>query len=120
MDKEFTILLGVLTLTFLFILPSWSSIENELEIQSASLESGKLSFSASYAAPWHKSCYIVTYGPFIYDGLGNEEGNNIFVLSKRTGTLTNTLTLQSNKTLMALKLELWCDNTKLVETERIL
>ncbi len=120
MDKEFIILLGVLVLTFLFILPSWSSIEDKLEIQSASLELGKLSFSASYAAPWHKSCYIVTYGPFIYDGQGNEEGNNIFVLSKRTGILTNTLILQPNKTLSSLRLELWCDNNKLVETEKIL
>ena len=120
MDKEFVILLGVFALLFLFTLPSWSSIENKLEIQSASLESGKLSFSANYAAPWPKSCYIVTYGPFIYDGQGNEEGNNIFVLSKREGILTNSLTLQVNKTLTSLKLELWCDNDKLIETEKIL
>lgn len=120
MDKEFIIFIGVIVLTFLFILPSWSSIEPKLEIQSTSIESGKVSFSASYAAPWHKSCYIVTYGPFSYDGQGNEEGNNIFVLSKRTGILTNTLTFQPNETLISLKLELWCDNNKLIETEEIL
>ena len=117
MDKEFTMILGAIVLTFLFVLPSWSALNNKLEIQSVSLDDRKISFSVEYSVPWPKSCFIVAYGPFAFGGQGFEEGNNIFVLSKRTGTLTETLTLKPEESLISLKLELWCDNNKLLETE---
>ncbi|MBR9681116.1 MAG: hypothetical protein GOU98_04840 [Candidatus Altiarchaeota archaeon] len=117
MDKELIGVVGLLGLVFVFILPSWVVFEPDLTIDSVSKTETSVSFSATYSAPVTKSCYLVVYGPFAYDGLGHEEGNNIYVLTTNTGTISDTLTLQGEQTLSDLKIDLWCDNDNLIEVE---
>ena len=116
-DKELIGVVGLLGLAFVFILPSWVHFEPGLVLDFASKTNTSMSFSATYSAPTTKSCYLVAYGPFAYDGIGHEEGNNIYVLTTNTGVVSDTLTLQGGQTLSSFKLELWCDNDKLIETE---
>lgn len=116
MDKELLIIVGLAALVFLFILPPWAYLEPALEIESAALEDSSLSFSASYQAPSQKSCFLVAYGPFRYDKPGHEAGNNIYVLGTRTGTVTDTLALRVGDSLESLRIEMWCDNDKIIES----
>jgi hypothetical protein len=119
LDKNFILVVCLIALTFLFILPSWNPLAPKLDIISASSLNGTVGFSASYAVPWQKSCYIVAFGPFVYDRSGHENGNNIFVLTERQGVLSDSLLLQQNEILPSLKLQLWCDNDFLLESEKI-
>ena len=107
---------GLIALAFLFTLPPWSPIEPRVEITDAKIEGNSLSFSVTYAAPWPNSCFLVVYGPFLFDKPGHEEGNNIYVLNKREGVISDKLTLKPNSTLEELKIELWCDWEKLGES----
>jgi len=109
-DKEFAIVVALIVLAFLFVLPSWVQVEPSLKVTNAQLQGERVQFSIDYSAPEPKSCYIVVYGPFQYDQIGHETGNNIFVLTNRKGTLSDTLTLQENASLSELRAELWCDN----------
>lgn len=116
MDKELIVMVALGALVFLFILPPWSNIGTSLSVD-ASLVDNKLTFTTEYTTSWHKSSYLVVYGPFVYDTIGHETGNNIYVLSDRTGSFTDTLTLQEGQTLESLKIEMWNDHEKLEEVE---
>lgn len=116
MDKELLAMVGFGALVFLFILPPWSETEPELSV-TASQANGTVSFTATYATPWEKSSYLVVYGPFVHDAPGHEEGNNIYVLTAKTGVTSDTLTLQPGEALDSLRVELWNDHEKLRESE---
>jgi hypothetical protein len=117
-DKEILTVVGVTALIFLLMLPQWMAVGPSLVVQSASLSGDSLTFSVSYEAPWPKSCYVVVYGPFRYDNQpGHETGNNIYVLTARQGTLSDTLQLRTGETLESFSSELWCDNDLMTSAE---
>ena len=120
MDKNIFLALGAFALIFLFILPVWKFSEPTLDITSVSLTEGKVTFELDFVADWANSCFIVVYGPFAYDGQGHEEGNNIYVLSARSGKIADTLVLQEGQNLTELHTELWCDHDKFVETIKLI
>ena len=115
MDRLMLASLAIISIAFLLRLPSWTPVEPVLKLNSATTDGRLVSFSLSYAAPWAKSCYVVVYGPFTIDGPGHEEGNNIYVLNSRTGTLSDQLLLQQGANLTEFRAELWCDDNKLRE-----
>ncbi|GEM_PF-2571557 len=117
MDRELLIVVGLVALAFFFVLPSWTPVQPGVEIESATLGNDTVDFSVSYEAPWEKSCFLVFYGPFRYDKPGHEAGNNIHVLTERTGTISDTLALRIGDTIDRLRVELWCDNDRLAEAE---
>jgi hypothetical protein len=117
LDKNFILVVCLIAVTFLFILPSWRPLTPKLDFVSASNTNGTVGFSVSYAVPWQKSCYVVAFGPFVYDRTGHEQGNNIFVLTERQGVLSDSLLLQQGEELSSLKLQLWCDNDFILESE---
>jgi len=116
-DRELLVVVGLVALAFFFVLPPWTPVSPSIKIESATLEDSTVSFSVSYEAPWRKSCFLVFYGPFRYDKPGHEAGNNIYVLTERTGTISDTLALRIGDTIDRLHVELWCDNNKLAEAE---
>ncbi len=118
MDKNILMALGAFALVFLFILPPWHYIKPALDIKSATLSGDRLTFDMDFAADWPNSCYIVVYGPFAFDKAGHEEGNNIYVLSRRSGSIADTLVLQEGANLTVLRAELWCDHDKLAEASK--
>lgn len=115
MNKQILIALGIFALAFLFVFPTWQYIEPKLDVTSVSVNGQQVDFSIDYAADWPKSCYIVVYGPFAFDESGHEKGNNIFVLSSREGTLSDSLLLQAGSGLTQFKTELWCDNDMILQ-----
>ena len=119
-EKELWLAVGLIALAFLFILPPWSDIGSNLSIKEARLSNNRVFFTIDYSAPWAKSCYLVVYGPFEIDSQGHEKGNNIYVLSKRQGELSDSLRLQENRSLEKLKVELWCDWKKLNQTSTVI
>ncbi len=109
--RDFVIGLSIVALAVLFQLPSWHEVKPSVEITSARVEDNWLKASISYSAPFPGACYLVVYGPFAFAPGISEEGNNIIVLDKQKGSLNLNLPLKGNLT--ELKVELWCDNTKL-------
>ncbi len=109
MDRNLLTAVGLIALVMLFVFPQWTPVQPSVKIKSADLQNGSVRFTVDYSAPWTKSCYLVVYGPFEIDKGGHEEGNNIYVLSQRSGTISDTLVLQRNATLDSLRVELWCD-----------
>ncbi|MBR9681733.1 MAG: hypothetical protein GOV00_02955 [Candidatus Altiarchaeota archaeon] len=120
MNKQVLISLSIFAIVLLFVFPPWNYIEPKLDITSVTLQENRVSFSMDVAAHWVKSCFVVVYGPFAFDTQGHEEGNNIYVLSKRTMTIADTLTLQTGQTLSTLRAELWCDRDKLIEINEVI
>ncbi|HDR53700.1 MAG TPA: hypothetical protein ENN60_03470 [archaeon] len=118
--KYLMVALGVSALAWLFIFPAWRPVENQLVINDLIQTGDSISFDMTYGVPWKNSCFVVVYGPFVFDRPGHEEGNNIYVLTSRTGTLKDTLALQEGTSLSVFKAELWCDNDMLAEVERAL
>lgn len=116
MDKELLVIIGFAALTFLFVLPRWTPVEPSLEIDSVLVDADAVTFSLSYQAPERKSCFLVFYGPFRYDAIGHEAGNNIHVLTEQVGTLTDTLAVRMGDTLESFDVEMWCDNEKIAES----
>ena len=116
MDKELIVMVALGALVFLFILPPWSDMGTNLSVD-ASLADNEVTFTAEYTTSWQKSSYLVVYGPFVHDLVGHEFGNNIYVLSDRQGSFTDTLILQEGQTLESLKIEMWNDHEKLEEVE---
>jgi len=120
-DKELIGVVALIGLVFLMeSLPSWTKYDPSLSIENAFATNTSVSFSVKYSAPEVKSCYLVVYGPFALDSAGHEEGNNIFVLTANTGTITDTMTLQPGASLNTLDVELWCDNDRLSSVNKIL
>ncbi|MBR9689273.1 MAG: hypothetical protein GOV01_00010 [Candidatus Altiarchaeota archaeon] len=117
MDTELLTMVSLMGLVFIFVLPQWTLVEPSLEYKSASLESSSFSFSVGYSAPFRKACYVVVYGPFVYDKPGHEVGNNIYVLTTQQGTLSDTLTTQLGANVTSVNMELWCDHDKLKSLE---
>jgi hypothetical protein len=115
-DKELLLVLGLAALTFLFMLPSWTPVEPKLDVESVTFSGNSLEFSLNYQAPERKSCFLVFYGPFRYDGAGHEVGNNIYVLTDRVGSLEDTLPVRVGENMTSLDVEMWCDNDKVAES----
>lgn len=120
-DKEFIGVVALIGLVFLMeSLPSWTSYNPSLSIKTAFATNTSVSFSVKYSVPEVKSCFLVVYGPFAFNSAGHEEGNNIYVLTANTGTITDTLLLQPEASLNTLNVELWCDNDRLSSVNKIL